>query len=85
VSELVPADGKRWGLVATILGALPKAAAVKARNIYDWVKRGLLVAKRMAGRGKGLLVVALEDVLALELLMRTSVAKRGQKARSATA
>lgn len=81
---LVEKAGKRWGLIAAVLAALPQAAKVSARLVGEWVRAGKLTAQRIAGRGKGLLVVALEDVLAIERETRQTRAKRGGRPRKAS-
>jgi hypothetical protein len=83
VGGLIEAAGKRWGVIAAVLAALPTKARVTARLIQDWVRQGKLTAERIAGRGRGLLVVALEDVLAIERETRQTRAKRGGRPRKA--
>lgn len=82
MTELIENDGKRWGLIAAVLANLPKAAKITARRIRDWIGRGLLAAHKMAGRG--LYIVALEDVLTIEQRTRETVAKRGGTKRGTT-
>jgi hypothetical protein len=73
MTGLIEQAGKRWGMIAAILGAIPKAARVTAARIRDWVRRGLLTAHH-AGRN---VIVALEDVLAVERSTRQTAAQRG--------
>lgn len=73
MTELFEADGKRWGFVAAVLSALPQQARVTAQRIRDWVRRGRLTAHHIGKR----LVVALEDVIAIEKEMRQSTKRRG--------
>lgn len=84
MKDLVEYAGKRWGAIAAVLAHLPKAAKVSAQRIRDWVRRGLLVAQKIAGKGKGLLIVALDDVLAVERTTRQTTAARGGKTRGAS-
>lgn len=75
---LIEVAGKRWGVIAAVLAALPRAAKVTAQRISAWVRTGKLTAQRLqGGRGRPALVVALEDVLEVERSTRQTTAKRG--------
>lgn len=79
---LIETAGKRWGVIAAVLAALPRQAKVTAQRIRDWIRRGKLTATHIGNR----IFVALEDVLAVERATRQTTAarggtKRGQAAR----
>lgn len=77
MNQLIERAGKHWGAIAIVLASLPAAARVTAQRVRDWVRRGKLRAEKLAGKGRGILVVALEDVLEVERSTRQTTAKRG--------
>ena len=79
MSELIPARGKRWGLIAAVLTHVSPLARLTARRVQEWARRGLVSAYRVGRQW----VVALEDVLAVERRTRETVERLGTTPRGA--